>query len=93
MFAKNQKQRPARFSVRYYLWFAEELQRITQRLHRELFERNVVVPQFAGTKQKVLEVFVQRVTKMHYSIGARGFVYPMPMGVSGPQKPCPWKAN
>ena len=72
MLAKNQKQRPARISVRYYLWSAEGLQRITQRLHRELFERDVVVPQFAGTKQKVLEVFVQRVTKMHYSISARG---------------------
>ena len=76
MLAKNQKQRPARISVRYYLWSAEGPQRITQRLHRELFERDVAMPQFAGTKQKVLEVFVQRVTKMHYSISARGVVYP-----------------
>ena len=32
--------------------------------------------QFAGTKQKVLEVFVQRLTKTQYNISARGIVYP-----------------
>jgi hypothetical protein len=34
------------------------------------------MPQFAGTKQRALEVFVQRLTKAHYSISARGIVYP-----------------
>ena len=34
------------------------------------------MPQFAGTKQKVLEVFVQRLTKMHCNISGRGVVYP-----------------
>jgi hypothetical protein len=40
------------------------------------------MPQFAGTKQKVLEVLVQRVTKMHYSISARGVVYPFDADVA-----------
>jgi hypothetical protein len=74
--AKRQTTATSRISVRYYLWSPEGPQRITERLHRELFERDVAMPQFAGTKQKVLEVFVQRPTKMHHSISARGVVYP-----------------
>jgi hypothetical protein len=74
--AKRQTTAPSRISVRYYLWSAEGPQRITERLHRELFERNVAIPPFAGTKQRVLEVFVQRLTKTHYSISGRGIVYP-----------------
>ena len=34
------------------------------------------MPQFAGTKQKILEVFIERLTREHYSISARGVVYP-----------------
>jgi hypothetical protein len=34
------------------------------------------MPQFAGTKQRVLEVFVQRLTQTHYSSSGRGIVYP-----------------
>jgi len=74
--AKQRTTAPSRISLRYYLWLAEGPQRITERLHRELFKRNVTMPQFAGTKQRVLEVFVQRLTKTHYSISARGIVYP-----------------
>jgi hypothetical protein len=50
-------------------------QRITELLHRQLFARVVAMPQFAGTKQRVLEVFVQRLTKTHHSISGRGIVY------------------
>jgi hypothetical protein len=74
--AKRQTTAPSRISVRYYVWSAEGPQRITERLHRELFKRVVAMPQFAGTKQRVLEVFVQRLTKAHYSISGRGIVYP-----------------
>jgi hypothetical protein len=74
--AKRQTTAPSRISVRYYLWSAEGPQRITELLHRQLFERVVAMPQFAGTKQRVLEVFVQRLTKAHYTISARGIVYP-----------------
>ena len=75
MLAKR-KSRPRRISVRYYLWSSEGLLRITARLHRDLVERDLALPQYAGTKQKVLEVFVQRLTKMDFSISARGVVYP-----------------
>ena len=76
MLAKRQTSAPSRISVRYYLWSPEGPLRITERLHREIFEDIVAMPQFAGTNQKVLEVFVQRLTKTHYSISARGVVYP-----------------
>ena len=75
MLAKR-KSRPSRISVRYYLWSSEGLLRITARLHRDLVERDLALPQYAGTKQKVLEVFVQPLTKMDYNISARGVVYP-----------------
>ena len=74
--AKRQTSAPSRISVRYYLWSPEGPLRITRRLHRELFERDVAMPQFAGTKQKILEVFIERLTRAHYSISARGVVYP-----------------
>jgi hypothetical protein len=74
--AKRQTTAPSRFSVRYYLWSAEGLQRITRRLHSDLFDRSVTLPQYAGTKQKIVEVFIQRLTSMDYSISARGVVYP-----------------
>ena len=57
MLAKRQTTAPSRINVRYYLWSAEGPQRITELLHRQLFERVVAMPQFAGTKQRVLEVF------------------------------------
>lgn len=72
----KRKNRPGRISVRYYLWSSEGLLRITARLHRDLVERALALPQYAGTKQKVLEVFVQPLTEMDYSIRARGVVYP-----------------
>ena len=76
MLAKRQTSALSRINVRYYLWSQEGPLRITRRLHRELFERNVAMPQFAGTKQKILEVFIERLTRTHYSISARGVVYP-----------------
>jgi len=36
----------------------------------------VALPQYAGTKQKIVEVLIQRLTSRDYSIGARGVVYP-----------------
>jgi hypothetical protein len=74
--AKRQTTAPSRISVRYYLWSAEGLRRITRRLHSDLFDRSVALPQYSGTKQKLLEVFVQRLTSTDYSISARGIVYP-----------------
>jgi hypothetical protein len=74
--AKRQTTAPSRISVRYYLWSAEGLLRITQRLHHNLFDRTAALPQYAGTKQKIVEVLIQRLTSRDYSIGARGIAYP-----------------
>jgi hypothetical protein len=74
--AKRQTTAPSRISFRYYLWSAEGLLRITQRLHRNLFDRTAALPQYAGTKQKIVEVLIQRLTSRDYSISARGIVYP-----------------
>ena len=71
---------PGRISVRYYVCSSGGLQRITQRLHRDLFDRAVALPQYAGSKQKVLEVLIKRLTGTHYSITARGIVYPFDAG-------------
>lgn len=76
MLAKNQKRGPTRIDVRYYLCSKEGLQRITQRLHRSLVEGDIALPQFAGTKQKILEVLVKPVTSTSFSLTARGVLYP-----------------
>jgi len=74
--AKRHQAGAGRINVRYYLWSAEGLQRITQRFHRNLFDRTVALPQYARTKQKIVEVLIQRLTSRDYSISARGVVYP-----------------
>ena len=76
MLAKRQTTAPSRIGVRYYLWSSEGSLRITQRLHRNLFDRTAALPQYAGTNQKIVEVLIQRLTSRDYSISARGIVYP-----------------
>ena len=76
--AKRHQAGAGRINVRYYLWSAEGLQRITQRFHRNLFDRTVALPQYARTKQKIVEVLIQRLTSRDYSISARGVVYVFP---------------
>jgi len=44
--------------VRYYLWAADGPWRLPSRLHYDLIDRKVALPQFADTKQKVLKVGV-----------------------------------
>jgi hypothetical protein len=70
--AKRQTTAPSHISVRYYLWSAEGSLRITQRLHRNLFDRAATLPQYAGTKQKIVEVLIWRLTGRDYIISARG---------------------
>ena len=47
--------------VRYYLWATDGPWRLPSRLHYDLMDRKVALPQYAGTKQKVLEVFARRI--------------------------------
>ena len=46
-------------SIRYYLWAYDGPWRLTVQLHQDLIARKVALPQYAGTKQKILEVFAR----------------------------------
>ena len=59
-------------TIRYYLWADDGPWRITVQLHQDLFDRKVALPQYAGTKQKVLEVFARWITRDTYSLQGRG---------------------
>jgi hypothetical protein len=58
--------------VRYYLWAAAGPWRLPNQLHQDLIDRKVALPQFAGTKQKVLEVFARRLGVDTYSLRGQG---------------------
>jgi hypothetical protein len=61
--------------VRYYLWAADGPWRLPSQLHYGLIDRKVALPQYAGTKQKVLEVFARRIGVDTYSLRARGTIF------------------
>ena len=62
--------------VRYYLWAADGPWRLPSRLHYDLMDRKVALPQYAGTKQKVLEVFARRIGVEHvFPSRARDYLY------------------
>ena len=73
--AKTQRPTSKRLRVVYYLWSAEGPLRITDRLHRALVERSLALPQFAATKQKIIETIVQPLTRDSYTLSARGLMY------------------
>ena len=50
-------------SIRYYLWADDGPWRLPNRLYQDLIDRKVAFPQYAGTKQKILEVFVRWITR------------------------------
>ena len=62
--------------VRYYLWSSDGPWRLPNRLHQDLIDRKVALPQYAGTKQKILEVFARRITRDTYSLKGRGAIAP-----------------
>ena len=59
-------------SIRYYLWADDGPWRLPVRLHQDLIAKKVALPQYAGTKQKVLEVFARWITRETYSLKGRG---------------------
>ena len=61
--------------VRYYLCTADGPWRLPNKLHRDLLERQVALPQFAGTKQKVLEVLARRIGVETYSLRGQGIFF------------------
>jgi hypothetical protein len=69
--AMAQKQR---LVVRYYLWADDGPWRLPVRLHQDLIDRKVAFPQYAGTKQKILEVFARWITRDTFSLKGRGSI-------------------
>jgi hypothetical protein len=61
--------------VRYYLWAADGPWRLPRRLHYDLIDHKVALPQYAGTKQKVLEVFARRIGVDTYTLQGRGTIF------------------
>ena len=74
------QQSPSRGSVRYYLWSGDQLRRVPDRLHYDLLDRAVAFPEFAGTRQKIIEVFIQPLTATARTIIARGIIYTFDVG-------------
>jgi hypothetical protein len=60
--------------LRYYLCTPDGLWRLSARLHKEIIAQTVKLPQYQGTHQKVLEVFVRRRDRFTY-FSFRGGVY------------------
>ena len=58
--------------IRYYILASDGLWRLPSRLHYDLMERKVALPQYADTKQKVLEVFARRIGVETYSLRGQG---------------------
>ncbi len=61
--------------IRYYLWAPDGPWRLPSRLHQDLIAREVALPQYAGTKQKLLEVFARRITGDTYSLQGNGNIF------------------
>jgi hypothetical protein len=51
------------------------MQRVPDRLHHDLINHIVSLPDFAGTRQKLIEVFVQSLTATAQIVTARGVIY------------------
>lgn len=65
---------PNTISIRYYLWADDGPWRLPVRLHQDLIARKVALPQYAGTKQKILEVFARWITRDTFSLKGRGSI-------------------
>ena len=61
--------------VRYYLWAVDGPWRLPNQLHHDLIDHEVALRQFAGTKQKVLEVFARRIGTDTYALQGRGTIF------------------
>lgn len=59
-------------SIRYYLWADDGPWRLTHRLMQDFLSDKIALRQYAGTKQKIVEVFVRKVGGRPVIIEARG---------------------
>ena len=61
-------------TIRYYLWADGGPWRLPVRLHQGLITRKVALPQYARTKQKMLEVKASLITGKQVSLRGRGSI-------------------
>lgn len=61
-------------SIRYYLWADDGPWRLPSRLHQDVIARKVALPQYAGTKQRVLEVAASSISIDQVSLNGRGHI-------------------
>lgn len=66
--------RPRRLSLRYYLWDGQALSRVPHRLHSGVLSGDLALPQYANSKQKVVEVLIWRGPGRARKIEARGTI-------------------
>lgn len=66
--------RPRRLSLRYYLWDGSALSRLTHRLHSALLSGDTALPQYANSKQKVVEVLIWQGPGRARKIEVRGTI-------------------
>lgn len=64
-----------RIQTRYYLWSNDRLWRITDRLHRDLIAEKARLPQYANTKQKIVEIFYQKKAGTFVTLAVRGTAF------------------
>jgi len=62
-------------SLRYYLWADDGPWQITHQLHSDLVSGKIALRQYAGTKQKIIEVFIREVRGRTVVVEARGSFY------------------
>ena len=65
---------PRRLSLRYYFWDGHALSRVPHRLHSALLSGDTALPQYANSKQKVVEVLIWRGPGRARKIEARGTI-------------------
>lgn len=62
-------------SIRYYLWADDGPWRIAHQLHSDLVSDKIALRQYAGTKQKIVEVSIRKVRGRPVIVEARGSFY------------------
>jgi hypothetical protein len=59
-------------TIRYYLWADDGPWRLTHHLMQDVVSKKIALPQYAGTKQRIVEAFICKVGGHSVLIEARG---------------------
>ena len=68
------QRRRRRLSLRYYIWDGRALSKVPHRLHSALLSGDATLPQYANSKQKMVEVLIWRGPGQARKIEARGTI-------------------